>query len=150
MNWTQEQVVAHGVRLLGHSAGAVTSGKPVPALGRLHKPAMNRTETAYAAHLDLQMKAGAILWYGFEAITVKLGEDCRFTPDFLVMLPGGRLECRDTKGSRKIKVGSKAGQTRPYVEEDALVKARVMARHFVIPIFFVWRDTDGEWGKKEL
>jgi len=111
---------------------------------------MNKTEARYAQHLEAHQRIGLLLWYGFEAITVKLGNDCRLTPDFLVMYPDGHLELHDTKGAKKIKSGRRAGQTKPYVEEDALVKARVLAAHFVIPIFFVWPEPNGEWGKCEL
>lgn len=118
---------------------------PPPAIGRLPKPEMNSTETAYSQYLDLQQKAGEIVYYKFEAITIKLGPDCRLTPDFLVMYPDGRLALHDTKGTTKIKVGKKAGGTKFYAEEDALVKARVVAGNFVIPISFVFRQNNGEW-----
>lgn len=140
MNWTPEQVA----EVEGRSV------KLPPAIGRLPKPAMNKTEAAYGAHLMLQRKLGLVLWYGFEAVTIKLGNDCRFTPDFLVMLPDGRLELRDTKGLKKIKTGKRAGQSTYHAEEDALVKARVAAANFPIPVFFVWQERSGEWNKREL
>lgn len=140
MNWTPEDVARVEGRKLALPA----------AVGRLPRPQMNKTEAAYEAHLALQRKLGLVLWYGFEAVTIRLANDCRFTPDFLVMLPDGRLELRDTKGSKKIKAGKRAGQSTYYAEEDALVKARVAAANFVIPCFFVWQERNGEWSKKEL
>jgi hypothetical protein len=111
---------------------------------------MNKTEAKYAAYLELQKAAGAVLWWQFEVVTIKLGNDVRLTPDFLVLFPDGHLELHDTKGTKKIKTGRKTGQTAPYVEEDALVKARIAAANFVIPIFFVWQERNGEWSKREL
>ena len=121
-----------------------------PAIGRIDKPEMNKTESAYAAHLYAQRIMGTVLWHQFEPITIKLGHDCRLTPDFLVMYPDGHLELHDTKGATKIKTGRKAGQTKAYVEEDALVKAKVCAQNFVIPIYFVWLEKNGEWSRREL
>jgi len=141
VNWTQEQVDAH-LLTVGLAA-------PLPpATGRIPKPEMNKTETAYAEHLRLQYAVGAVLWYGFEVITIKLGPDCRYTPDFLVMYKDGHLEAHDTKGAKKIKLGLRAGQTEPYIHEDALVKAKVMAAHFVVPLYFVWPEANGGWGKR--
>ncbi len=121
-----------------------------PAVGRIQKPDMNKTEAEYSAHLTRLYITKDILWRGFEAITIKLGPDCRLTPDFLVMYPDGHLELHDTKGTKKIKTGKRAGGTAFYAEEDALVKARVVAGNFVIPIFFVWREKNGEWSKKQI
>ena len=121
-----------------------------PAMGRLPQPEMNRTELRYSQYLDIIKLSGEIVYWGFEVLTVKLGTDLRFTPDFLVMYPSGRLEFHDTKGAKKIKAGRRAGETKPYVKDDALVKARVTAAHFIIPMYFVWPETNGTWGKKEL
>lgn len=143
VNWTEEQLAAH----VGSSS--VRNALP-PAKGRLTLPAMNKTEAAYDAFLRLQQRAGVVIWHQFEAVTIKLGPDCRLTPDFLVMFADGHLEFHDTKGAKKITTGRRAGKTKPYVEEDARVKAAVLAAHFVIPILFVWQERNGEWGKKEL
>lgn len=120
------------------------------ATGRLPKPKMNRNESEYDAHLQRLYLTGEIQWRGFEAITIKLGPDCRLTPDFLVMYPNGKLELHDCKGRTKIKLGKKAGGTKFYAEEDALVKARVVAGNFVIPIYFLHREKNGEWTKTPI
>lgn len=137
---------------VGIISGPLFTSEPAKpaATGRLPKPAMNKNEAAYSAHLQRLYLAGEILWRGFEAITIKLGPDCRLTPDFLVMYPNGRMELHDCKGRTKIKVGKKAGGSKFYAEEDALVKARVVAGNFVIPIFFVWKEKNGEWSKTPI
>lgn len=68
------------------------------ALGRLKRGEMNKTESAYAQHLELLYKAGEIVWYKFEAIKFRLADSCFYTPDFVVMKPDGTLECHEVKG----------------------------------------------------
>lgn len=94
------------------------------ARGRLplHKSGeMNKTEAAYAADvLERRKQTGEVIDYWFERFTFKLANDCRYTPDFVVMLASGELECHETKG---------------YWQDDAKVKIRVAASLF--PFRFV-------------
>jgi hypothetical protein len=68
------------------------------ALGRLKAGAMNKTETAYAAHLDALKAAGAVAWWRFEGVKLRLADSTFYTPDFAVMLKDGSLECHEVKG----------------------------------------------------
>lgn len=108
------------------------------ARGR-HKPGvMNSTEAAYAAHLEGQRTLGHVEWFVFEAVTFKLADDCRYTPDFLVMLPGGLLECHEVKG---------------FWQDDAKVKIRCAAAKF--PFRFVAmkkkaKKDGGGWESQEF
>ena len=96
--------------------------KPLQALGRLKPGQMNRTEAAYDEYLDGLRHHGEILWYAFEAITLKLAHDCRLTVDFAVMAKDGALELHDVKGS-------------PHVfSDDAKVKMKVAADKFPFAI----------------
>src|ERR1035438_5792026 len=112
--WTDEDVA----RVENPAVKGVQPNESPKPKGRIPKPEMNSTERRYAQYLDLQKAVGEILWYGFETVTIKLGPDCRFTPDFLVMLSDGSLSFHDTKGSKAIKTGKRSGQTQPYVEEE--------------------------------
>ena len=85
------------------------------AKGRIRDKGMNRTEARYAGELDLRQKVGEIAWYAFEGVTLKLGFDCRYTPDFAVMLANGELEMHEVKG---------------FFRDDALVKIRTAATIF--------------------
>lgn len=58
---------------------------------------MNKTETAYAQRLDFLAKADDIAFWGFEAITLKLADGARYTPDFLVQTLND-LELHEVKG----------------------------------------------------
>ena len=87
------------------------------------KGTMNRTERAYADHLNLLCLAGEVRRYAYEAITLRLAERTTLTPDFLVCMTDGTLELHDTKVIYRHK-------TRPHVEDDAAVKIKVAARQF--------------------
>ncbi len=73
---------------------------------------MNRLEQAWESMLSARLHAGEIAWFKYEAVTFKLAPDLRYTPDFLVMLPDGTLECHETKGffaeHNKVKVKAAA------------------------------------------
>jgi hypothetical protein len=67
------------------------------------------------AQLELELPAGEILDWKFEAITFKLAPDLRLTVDFFVVRPDHELEFREVKG---------------FWEEDALVKVKTAAQLF--------------------
>jgi len=85
------------------------------ALGRLKAGTMNKTETAYARHLEMRKQAGEIVWYRFEGIKLRLADSCFITVDFSVMFATGQLEMHDVKGSKRI------------FSDDARVKMKVAA-----------------------
>ena len=68
------------------------------ALGRLKAGAMNRTEAAYAANLELRKAAGEVAWYRFEGVKLRLADNTFSTPDFAVMLADGRMQMHEVKG----------------------------------------------------
>lgn len=144
-NWTADDLATHMARMLKSAErepiGIVPqlSAKPT---GRLPAPkGLNKTEESYSQHLRLLHLAGDILWWGFEAMKVRIGKNCYFSPDFLVMYADSRLELHDTKGRK--------GKTY-YAEDDSIVKARATSANFPLPMFFVFRRSDGEWEKVEM
>ena len=103
---------------------------------------MNKSEQAYNQYLDILHKEGRIACYKFEAVTLKLGDDCRFTPDFLVIGINGEVEFHDVKAKWK-----STGKVR--IEDDARVKLSV-ASSTAFPFFVfrtVWKD-GGTWHSK--
>lgn len=76
---------------------------------------MNRLEAERAAELEALRAAGDIVAFFFEAVTLKLAPDTRYTPDFLVVYPDGRQVIEEVKGRW---------------EEDARVKVKVAAALF--------------------
>ncbi len=108
------------------------------AIGRHKRGTLNRTEQAYSAHLAGLQVLGQVEWFAFEALTLKLAADCRYTPDFLVMLPDGSLECHEVKG---------------FWQDDAKVKIRCAAEKF--PFRFVAvkaeaKKRGGGWLREEF
>lgn len=88
------------------------------ALGRLKAGAMNRTEAAYALHLEAEKQAGRILWYRFEGVKLRLADKTFLTVDFAVLPADRLLEMHDVKGSPAI------------FSDDAKVKMKVAAEAY--------------------
>lgn len=100
--------------------------------GRKPKGTMNKMETAYLAHLQANPQ---IVHVAFEAVTLKLAHDCRYTPDFLVQWEDGTIELHEVKG---------------FMEDDALVKLKVCATVFwMFPLFLV-TGKPGAWKVEEV
>ncbi|HZH50287.1 MAG TPA: DUF1064 domain-containing protein [Microvirga sp.] len=74
------------------------SGASVLALGRLKTGHMNKTEAAYARHLEDRKIAGEVAWYKFEGIKLRLADNTFYSPDFAVMLTSGEMEMHEVKG----------------------------------------------------
>ena len=68
------------------------------ALGRLKRGQMNRTEEAYAAHLESLRVAGEIQWWKFEGQKLRLADNTFYTPDFMVLHRSGLIEAHEVKG----------------------------------------------------
>lgn len=72
----------------------------IPAPGRDYDTETMRSqlEVDYAARLELLRRAGDILAWRYEAVTLHLGRKLSYTPDFLVIQADGSLELHETKG----------------------------------------------------
>lgn len=117
-------------------AGARANGRL--ALGRLKAGVMNRTEAAYAAHLERLRLAGEVLWYRFEGVKLRLADSTFFTPDFAVMAADGVMEMHEVKG---------------FWTDDARVKIKVAADQY--PFRFmafkpVAKGKGGGWAKEDF
>jgi hypothetical protein len=110
----------------------------VLALGRLKSGVRNKLEAAYELELEAQKQRGEILWYQFEGITFKLAKDTRYTPDFVVMLANGELECRETKG---------------FFRDDAKIKLKVASALFpfrFVAIYAIPKKQGGGFRREEF
>ncbi len=85
------------------------------ALGRLPKGRMNKTETGYAAQLELRKAAGEVAWWVFEGLKLRLADATFYDTDFTVMLSTGELEVHEVKG---------------HWTDDARVKIKVAAAQY--------------------
>ena len=137
MNWTENQLADHLKRrgVPGSVNTADTSDPPfLPAFGSL-KPLekMNKTETAYDAHLWAQ-RGRLYVWHRYEGITLKLADDTRYTADFVVQTISGQIELHEVKG---------------FWRDDARVKIKVAAKLFPFRFIAVTREKDG-WKTEEF
>lgn len=73
-------------------------GASVLALGRLKTGQMNKTEEAYARHLEDRKARGEVAWYKFEGVKLRLADNTFYTSDFAVMLSDGTMEMHEVKG----------------------------------------------------
>lgn len=95
-------------------------------------PAMNKTEAEYAGMLEERRLRGEVAWWRYEAITLKLADNTRYTPDFLVMLPDGVLEIHETKGG--------------FIREDGWLKLKVAAALFPFRFFLCQKASKKDGG----
>jgi len=76
---------------------------------------MNKTEQAYADHLEALRIGGEVVAWTFDALKLRLADNTFYTPDFLVQKPDDTLEVHEVKG---------------HWEDDARVKMKVAASLF--------------------
>lgn len=76
---------------------------------------MNKLEASFAMSLEAQKRAGKIVLWRYERVTLKLGDDLRYTPDFYVLELDGSVSLIEVKG---------------FMREDALVKLKAAATAF--------------------
>ncbi len=149
MRWTEEQLAAHLERTgtPGRQNAIDTSAPPFKppanqagryALGRLPAGTMNKTEKAYADHLEMQRRAGEVEWFKFEAIKFRLADSAFYTPDFLVLMSSGFLEAHEVKG---------------FWEDDARVKIKVAAALYPLrfkAVTAIAKKRGGGWEAEEF
>lgn len=92
---------------------------------------LNKTERAY---LNL-LRAQGYPWIGVQNITLKLGDDCRYSPDFWTIGPNGELMAHEVKG---------------FFRDDAKVKLKVAARMFTWIRFILIQRKAGQWIETEV
>ena len=144
LRWTQEQYEAHQRRIAARPDVSAPPFK-IPgneagrfALGRLPVGTMNKTEAAYSAHLQDQQHAGAVLWFKFEAVKLRLADNTFYTCDFAVLPESGVLEMHEVKG---------------FWQDDAKVKIKVAAS--IYPFRFIAvkaraKKNGGGWEREEF
>lgn len=119
---------------------SVQPEKPARSLsapkGVRQRKAMNKTEARMAQLLEAQKRNGEIESYAYEAITLRLGADCRFTPDFFVVVGYG-----EGTEKRLRFVESKGG----HIWEDSKIKFRVAKEMFPWAEWEMWQWKNKTW-----
>lgn len=110
----------------------------VRALGRLKAGQMNKTEAEYAQMLELRKSSGDVLWHRFEGVKLRLADNTFYSPDFVLMLADGALECHEVKG---------------HWMDDARVKIKVAAEMYPFRFVAVQKRSKkdgGGWSMEEF
>ena len=112
------------------------------ALGRLKQGEMNKTERAFAQHLDELKQKGLIVEYWLESIKLKVASNrCEYLPDFLALRSDGSLVIFEVKGAKAI------------FTDDAKVKCKVCADKYPFPLYVVFpipKKNGGGWQFEEM
>lgn len=95
----------------------------------------NKTEEAYGQHLELLKRTGDVTNYWFESYKFRLADKTFYTPDYVVQLPSGELECHEVKG---------------YWEDDARVKIKVAASLYPFRFVAIQKDKLLGWKREEF
>ena len=97
-----------------------------------HRPGeMNGLEKSYAEYLARQKLAGDIKDFKFESIAIIQAYRKRYTPDFMVVTPEGRIEFHETKG---------------WMRDDARDKIKQSAQdHPEFDFYIVRKDPEQGW-----
>lgn len=101
----------------------------------------NKTERAYAQHLENLKRTGAISAYWYEPWKIRIADNCTWTPDFVVINADGTIEWHDTKSwwAKAKKIG---------IEEDALIKMKATAEMYPqFKVLATWLK-DGVWEQR--
>ncbi|PRC92658.1 DUF1064 domain-containing protein [Solimicrobium silvestre] len=108
------------------------------ALGRLKQGVMNKTEAAYAAHLELLKHAGDVLWYKFEGVKFRLADATFYSPDFAVLTKNNELQIHEIKG---------------FWQDDAKVKIKVASDLYpfrFIAVYAIPKKNGGGWRQEDF
>lgn len=129
MSWSTEQFIAylnrHEQRREGHALRIIDKSEGVEFTIHDSANKLNKLERAYLAYLQ-GLKPS---WLGVQNVTLVIGHDTRYTPDFIVIL-NGKLSAREVKG---------------FMRDDARVKLMVVARQFPWINFVLVTGKAGEW-----
>jgi hypothetical protein len=108
---------------------------------------MNRNEQAYNGYLAVRQATGEVVRFWYEPFKLRLADSTTYTPDFLVMMADGSLECHEVKGFKR-KPSGKPGY---WVEEDANCKTKIAAEMFPFIFKYVFRDgKTGVWHEHDI
>jgi len=112
------------------SSGMVTLQEIMRRKRKIREKKMNKTELAFSKILDKAKIEGEILRWNFEEISLKIGPNTRYIPDFVAVMPNGRWQVFEIKG---------------HLEDDAAVKFKTAAEKYPEISFHMLRRIKGRW-----
>lgn len=97
---------------------------------RIREKKMNKTENSFSKLLEKAREEGEILRWHFEEVSLKIGPNTRYIPDFIAVMPSGRWQVFEIKG---------------HLEDDAAVKFKTAAEKYPEISFHMLRKVKGQW-----
>lgn len=131
MRWTEEELKDYERRkgqpsrfALGLQASAARTVLAVPAAQEQRRTSEpNKTESEAAAiYIEPRKLSGEVRRYRAHAMTLLLADRLRYTPDWVIWLPDGRLEFMEVKGG--------------HVYDDSLAKFKMAVEQFPEHTFY--------------
>ena len=122
---TAAEYAAHQRKVKGTTNSAPISSKLVVRPDRYR----SKWERDYEQELRFRKHALEIMWYGFEAIKLRLADRTYYTPDFAILYRSRELAFHEVKGRMR---------------DDAAVKIKVAAELFPFSFFLVTKK-EGKW-----
>ena len=107
------------------------ASRPVRPLLSTDEAKLNKTERAFLNWVRTLPHT----WIGVQSITLKLADDCRYTPDVVAVWTTGTITFYEVKG---------------FWRDDARVKIKVAARMFLWAKFIAVQRIKGEWKFEEI
>jgi len=90
--------------------------KSFAKVGRLPKGQMNKVEAKYALILETLKRNGNILEYYYEPLKFRLGDNCYYTPDFMIIDSNGIISFEEIKGG--------------YITDDSIIKWKMVVEKY--------------------
>lgn len=87
---------------------------------------LNKWEKEYLLWIKRELKPE---WHGVQCLSLKIGDDCRYVPDFIT-IESGEIYCREVKG---------------FFRPQAKVKMKAVARIYPWIRFVLARKSKGAW-----
>lgn len=131
LRWTPEQYELHQRKTAALAQAPAHPVAATPAGERKETRYRSKAEARYADILEAERLAGRIRSWRHEAITLKLADGVRYTPDFLVVDEDGRMALLEVKG---------------YMREAARIRLLVATEQY--PLFrwrLAWARRDGQF-----
>jgi hypothetical protein len=112
------------------------------------KPLMNRTEAAYAEHLEARRRAGDVVWYAFEWASLRLADRTHYRPDFAVLVrDSGAIEAGPAGTyTREPRFVLEFHEVKGFWRDDARVKIKVAAEAFPFRFLAVQKRKKADGG----
>lgn len=121
----------------GQAPGTPSASRVVAVTGAAlkHPKYRSKLEEAWAEVLSCRQMAGEIVRWYHEPVSLKIAPSCRYTPDFLSLLPDARVLFMETKG---------------WMREAARVRLHVAATHYPHWEFWLITRPDGIWHEERI